>query len=220
MDAPDKKIQLIATLLEKFKEENEEFLNYAVPNIFSRKLGSLMLIREDILLAKDAVNKLIGFKQQRIDNPETQPDEIIESSLWYSTIIQYGHCYTENKGGHSRLEVNEIFTLPADQTHKDTHDEIMDLRHSFIAHRDDTEYEQAVVVMQVPKAGGDDETIGFKIKAAKTFSPSIESLNKYIQLFDFLLPKIGDKIQKQADKTRDGLFKNLDAEHINLLLIR
>ena len=220
MDTPNKKTQLIATLLEKFKEENEEFLNYAVPNIFSKKLGSLMLIREDILLAKDAVNKLIEFKQQRIDEPQTQPDEIIESSLWYSTIIQYGHCYTENKGGHSRLEVNEIFTLPADQAHKDTHDEIMELRHSFVAHRDDTEYEQAVVVMQVPKAGGDDDKIRFGIKSAKTFSPSIDNLSNYIQLFDFLLPKIDEKIQKQADKTRDGLFKNLDASQINHLLIR
>ena len=137
-----------------------------------------------------------------------------------STIIQYGHCYTGSNGGHSRLEVNEIFTLPADQTHKDTHDEIMELRHSFVAHRDDTEYELAVVVMQVPEAGGDDENIGFKIKATKTFSPSIDSLNKYVQLFDFLLPKIGEKIQKQADKTRDGLFKNLDTSQINNLLVR
>ncbi len=220
METLNKTNQLIAKLLEMFKEENEEFLNYAIPKIFSKKLGSLMLIREDILLAKSAINKLIGIKKQRQQGSTQQPDEILESSLWYSTIVQYSRCFNQNKAGNSNLEVNDIFTLPADQAIKDTHDELMDLRGSYIGHRDDTEYEQVVVVMQIPKAGGNDDKIGFKIKTAKTFSPSIGSLNKYVHLYDFLLPKIDEKIQKQTDKTRDTLFKNLESSEINSLLIR
>jgi hypothetical protein len=178
-----------------------------------------MLIREDVLFVKNAVNKLIDLKQQRTGNPKPT-DEVVESSLWYSAIAQYGRCFNKNEGGYTRLEVNDIFALPTDQLLKDIHDNLMILRNRFVAHRDDTEYEQAVIIMQIPKAGGDDDKIAFNIKAAITFSPPIDSLKDYIKLFDFLLPKIDAKIQKQTEKTKDGLLKNFDASEINCLLIR
>lgn len=95
----------------------------------------------------------------------------------------------------------------------------MELRNGFLAHRDDTEYEQAVVVMQVPKGEITEDNVGFRVKSAKTVLPSLEKLENYLDLFEFLLPKIEEKIKQQAVKTIDAFFKNLDVKYINMLRI-
>jgi hypothetical protein len=210
----DKKLSLIQTILEQAKQQNPDHYTYAVPTIFSKKLGSLMLIREDILACQEAISRLISIKEERQEKG-LPSDTVGESSLWYSAIIQYGHCFNSNKGGHTRLEASEIIGDNADLM--EIHDNIMDLRNGYVAHRDDTEHEQAVVMMQLPIEGDIPEKTKFYIKAAKTFSPSVESLKGYLQLFEFLLPKIEEKIQKQTEKTQDAFLKNLDATQINML---
>lgn len=203
METTDKKQQLILNLLEQVRDSDEEVFSYAVPTIFSKRLASFAMIREDILFSKSAFERLLHSKAQ------AEQDTIIISSLYYAAIIQFGRCFNENKGRHSKLEPSDIFT-EQDLTFSQTHTELMDLRKSFVAHRDDNEYEQAVVIMQIPKESAEEKRVEFKVKSLKTISPSIEKLQSYIDLCDFLIPKIDDKIQKFGDKTYDSLFKNLN----------
>lgn len=211
MSNENKKTQLIAGLLQHAHQQNDGQLSYAVPNIFSKKLASMALIREDILFVKDAFTKL------KISKEGNNRDETIELSLFFAAISQYGRCFNSNQGGHSKLEPGDLFGAD-DQNFKNVHDELIELRNSYVAHRDDTEYEQAVVIMKIP-VEGNEEGITFNVKSAKTASTAPENIESYIGLCDFILPKIQAKIQSNSDKTRDGLFKNLSPEHINMLRI-
>jgi len=213
METTDKQQKLILSLLEQVRDADEPVFSYAVPNIFSKRLASFAMIREDVLFSKSAFESLIQLKAQ------AEQDSIIISSLYYAAIIQYGRCFNENKGGHSKLEPSDIFTDQDVEVNK-THTELMDLRNSFVAHRDDNEYEQAVVIMQIPKENAEESRVGFIIKSLKTISPSEEKLQSYIELCNYLMPKIEEKIQKAGDKTHDSLFKNFEPKYIEMLRIK
>jgi hypothetical protein len=209
MENISKKEQVLVKMLEAEKAKDNNNITVVLPSFLTRKLGSWMLIREDLLFVKSCAEELVKAKSK--DEGERNPT--IEASLWYSLIITYGKCYTENQSGRSRLEPNECFNDEYAAL-KTVHDNLMELRHGFVAHRGDTENEQAIVYLKVPK----DEPLGdqheFKISSAKSFSPSIEKVQEYIALFDYLLHILQEKIQRQAERINiAGFFDQIDKDH-------
>ena len=213
MEEQDKKKQLIIALMEQVANTEEPVFSYVIPLIFSKKLASFSMIREDILFAKAA------FERMRDMKAEAEKDSLIISSLYYAAVAQYGRCFNENKGGHSKLEPSDLFT-EADAAQRTAHDELMIMRNSFVAHRDDNDYEQALVTMHIPHDGKDSGRTEYRVKSFKTISPKAEKLESYILLCDFILPKVEAKIQKQGDKTQAALFDNFTPEQINLMRIK
>jgi hypothetical protein len=210
MDNPiSAKEQLLIKMLEVEKEKDKENMTVILPGFLTKKLGSWMLIREDLLFVKSCAVELINAKGKE----DAARNATIEASLWYSLIITYGKCFTENQSGRSRLEPNECF-LEEHEALKEVHQTIMELRHGFIAHRGDTENEQAIVYLKVPKEAPLGDEHEFKISSAKSYSPAIEKVQEYINLFDYLLHLVTDKIQRQADKVNvAGFFNGIDQEY-------
>jgi hypothetical protein len=117
------------------------------------------------------VSKLITFRGK------ANPDKVLCFALWQSVIITYGKCFTENKAGLSKLEKSILDGKQ--QQLKDLHEVLMDLRHSYIAHRDDTDKEQAVVFMKIPmdkKTGGQTE---YQIRTRKLAAPGVATLKPH-----------------------------------------
>lgn len=187
-------------------------LLYIMSVDLSKKLKSFMLIREDLMFVLDTTKQLISLKES------ADPNATIELALWQSILITYGKCFTENKAGFSKLE-KSLFEQH-DKKYQLLHEHLMELRHSYIAHRDDTVHEQAVVFIKVSKTGymldGDTEDV---IISRKLASPRVTNLKLLIELLDLLITETTIKIQKNGDKAHYAFLKNYSPEQAMSFLI-
>jgi len=206
-----KKDKVLQNILKRVRDQNPDTLNYVIPNLFTKKLKSYMLIREDLNHIHYLTEKLIEFKGG------ANPDERLNTGIWYSVIIIYGKCFTSNNGGMSKLEKPLFDTAPKGLM--ETSEHLLDLRNSFVAHRDDTEKEQALVFLKIPKGEELTEDAQYQISSAKMPSPSIDALKMYLALFVYLIAEVEKRIQKQTQKAHEAFFSHFTAEQAQFFLI-
>lgn len=169
-----------------------------------------MLMQEDLRFVEEISTTLLEMKA--LPDPDTK----LCFALWRSVIVTYGKCFTENKAGLSKMA---RVALDGNKDMQDLHDWLTTLRHSYIAHRDDTEHEQAVVFMKLSNTEVIGELTEYQIKSKKLISPSVDQLNGYLALFDLLLEETAKKTQKHTEKAHHAFLKELSPKHIGLLLI-
>ncbi|TKC06672.1 hypothetical protein FA048_15825 [Pedobacter polaris] len=201
-----------ADIYKMLKDKYPNSILYVMPEQLTKKLKSFMLIREDLSFVTQVTEQLISLKESH------NPNDIIEFALWQSIIITYGKCFTDNKAGMSKLE-KSLFEK-YDKKYQEVHDHLMHLRHSYIAHRDDTVNEQAMVFIKVSKTGhmldGDTENI---IIARKLASPRVRDLKSLIELLQLLIEEADVKIQKNGDKAHNAFLKNYTREQAKSFLV-
>ncbi|RZK59010.1 MAG: hypothetical protein EOO91_06405 [Pedobacter sp.] len=201
-----------ADIYNMLKDKYPNNILYVMPEQLTKKLKSFMLIREDLSFVTQVTEQLISLKES------LNPNDIIEFALWQSIIITYGKCFTDNKAGMSKLE-KSLFEK-YDKKYQEIHDHLMLLRHSYIAHRDDTVYEQAMVFIKVSKTGhmldSDTEDI---IIARKVASPRMRDLKSLIELLNLLIKEADVKIQKTGDKAHYAFLKNHTPKQANSFLV-
>nr|WP_121272491.1 hypothetical protein [Pedobacter schmidteae] len=206
------KEKAIADIYNTARNKYPQSLLYVMPDELSKKLKSFMLIREDLTFILDVAEQLISLKES--DDPSTT----IEFALWQSILITYGKCFTENKAGFSRLEKSLLEKYNV--KYQLLHEHLMELRHSYIAHRDDTEHEQAMVFIKVSKTGymldADTEDI---IIARKLASPRVGDLKSLIELLDLLIKEVTIKIQNSGDRAHNAFLKKYTPEQAKCLLV-
>lgn len=200
----DKKKLLTIKLLERIKAENTDSYNYVIPNFISKKLIDYHSIRNDLLQVIRATQILI----ERKDNE----DPIVKACIWHSIIITYGKCFTDTSvSKRTKLEINSVIT-DSEIELKKIHDKLIHLRHNFIAHRGDNEYEISIAFLKIPKNNDNDfETSNYKIKSLTRFNPSVVELQSYIILFDCIKNSVERKMQKQGEKTHNGFITLIKA---------
>jgi hypothetical protein len=199
-----KKDDILLRLLEKVKKDNTDSNNYVIPKFLSQRLIDYVSIQSDLVFLIDSVTRLIDLKRLN------QIDLTIETSIWYSIIAIYGRCFTDaSMAKRTKLEIRDCVDCSKKDL-LDLHDKIMGLRHSFIAHRGDTENEVSVAFLKLPKSDSSkDEKVQYRIKSYKTLSPKIEELSLYLELFKELKKNVEIKIQKHGDKTHRTFFNML-----------
>lgn len=206
------KEKAIADIYKTLKDKYPNNLLYVIPDQFTKKLKSFMLIREDLSFISQITEQLISLKESPSYN------EITELALWQSIIITYGKCFTENKAGMSKLEKSIV--EQHGKKYQDMHEHLMDIRHSYIAHRGDTVHEQAMVFIKVSKTGymlaGDTENI---IISRKLASPGVRDLQSLNDLLNLLKKDVEAKIQKHGDKAHNAFLRQTSPEEISSFLV-
>lgn len=206
------KEKALADIYNVARDRYPDNLLYIMPVDLSKKLKSFMLIREDLTFVLDITKQLISLKES------TDPNAAIELALWQSILITYGKCFTENKAGFSKLEKSQL--EQHDMKYQLLHEHLMELRHSYIAHRDDTVHEQAMVFIKVSKTGymldGDTEDI---IIARKLASPRVIDLKSIIELLALLITEATTKIQKHGEKAHNAFLKKYPPEQAKSFLV-
>jgi len=208
----DEKTKRLALILEQVKKEETNTINFVIPQIFSKKAASYMLIEEDLLHAKEAIETLINIK----DNIP----EIMAISLWRSAISSYGKCFNSNNGGYSVLNLN---CFDGQEELRVIHNSLMLLRNSYVSHRDETEHENVLVIMKIPKGeGADMSEIECRLKSLITATPPMDNLKDFLRIIDFLLPVTREKIKNQTQRTYEGFvdfIKTLPVDQLKVLTI-
>jgi hypothetical protein len=93
----------------------------------------------------------------------------------------------------------------------------MELRHGFIAHRDDTEKEFGFVYMRLTKEEIPHELTEYRIQSGKEMSPGELEPQRYLALVAHLLELVDEKIQKQSQKTHETFLEMFTPEEIILM---
>jgi hypothetical protein len=215
----DEKIEIIAKLLDYIKSREPNSKNLLVPNCFAKDLISHVSIREDILLVSRTVVALVQtIKGNDINKMDETTVQTIIPALWSSIIINYGRCFTDGK---AKLEVKDCF----DEEHhylQKTHENLMELRHTFIAHRGkDTSYDLSVVYLRFSTLEYDPTPTHYKLKNIRNLIPTIELLIECEALFQHILTITENKIHKKANNAHKGFLKfltNLREEDPRLIL--
>lgn len=206
------KERTIANIYKSLKDKYPNNLLYVIPDQFTKRLKSFMLIREDLFFISQIAKELISLKES------PQSNDIIEFALWQSIIITYGKCFTESKAGLSKLEKSIFENF--DNKYQTLHEHLMEFRNKYIAHRDDTANEQAMVFIKVSKTGnmldGDTENI---IISRKLAIPVIRDLESFLELCGLLIEEMLIKIQKQGDKTHNAFLQKYTPEQAKPLLV-
>lgn len=207
------KEKAIADIFKAARDNYPDNILFVMPEDLSKKLKSFMLIREDLLFISEVAQQLIFLK-------ESSPtfNEVIELALWQSIIVTYGKCFTASKAGMSKLEKSVFVNV--DEKYSAIHEHLMELRHKYIAHRDDTANEQALVFIKISHTGfmldGDTEDI---IIARKLASPRVGDLRSLLTLLELLIEDTSDKIQTAGDKAHNRFIQKYTVEQAKAFLV-
>ena len=186
--------EAIKKIIETIQQENDgEHIDYIIPGYAANKVIGYQSMRHDLMLCKDAIIKLL-----KDDHNET-----ISSALFYTFIALYGKCFTDASSSKSPKFDRTDFSK--DHQHLlDTHNEIMDMRHNFVAHRGSTQHEIGFAYL---KLNTKDYSRQVRVKQIKRTGPKPENLSKYIELLDYLIALSEKKFYDAGVKVWDHMLK-------------
>jgi hypothetical protein len=215
----ERKDKILQHMLEEIKKEETDTLNFVIPGILARAIATYMSMREDLLLVQRQTKLLLDYKKPKPEGIDKDYQDTIILALWYSTVVTYGRCFTDaSKVSKPKLELKDCFNK-GNQKLSEIHEFIMDLRHNFVAHRGDTDNEQEIVFMKIPKGELTGKT-EYRIKSVRALSPSADRLIECISLFGHIQKIVEDKLQKQTEKVHKKFLHEFDPKEMMYFLIR
>lgn len=133
-------------------------------------------------------------EEQHFIQPDLEKNLLLKS-LFISKVITYGKCFTEAKGRRFTLQRNNV-----PEQCRDLHDEIMNVRHNFAAHKGEYEYDQGGLALILP---------GTKKKRYYHIFSELHQINygtnekdnaRFLQLYDSLRDFVKGKQDKLIEK--------------------
>lgn len=186
-----KAIKIISEAIES--ENDNEHIDFMLPGYAGKRVIAYNSMRADLLLCKNSITKLINE-----DN-----DEVVTASLFHTVIILYGKFFTDASSSKSpKLELSDF-----NEENKyliDTHEEIMEMRNNFVAHRGNTEHEVGFAYL---KLNINDYSRQVKVKQLKRGRPKKESLTDYEKLLDYLIDVCESKFYAAGVKAWKHMLK-------------
>jgi len=164
-----------------------------LPGYAGKKVIAYNSMRTDLILCKNAIAKLINEDH----------GEVVTASLFHTFIILYGKCFTDASSSKSpKLEISDF--NEKNEHLIVTHEEIMDMRHNFVAHRGSTEHEVGFAYL---KLNINDYSRQVKVKQLKRGRPKKESLTDYEKLLNYLIEVCESKFYAAGVKAWKHMLK-------------
>ncbi|HXU26008.1 MAG TPA: hypothetical protein VN698_02160 [Bacteroidia bacterium] len=205
----DSKDKIKSIVLNSIKKEKDYHI-YILPDNLSKKLRAYASMRKDMEFCREALGELIKI----LSNKENKRLSTI--SLWVSIIIIYCKCFTDaTTAKNPKLEKDKCFNEKSKHL-EELHEQLINLRHNFIAHRGDTDHEHLIAYMLVSKAR--DER-GVFVKSLRATSTKPEKLKLYSELFLHIHNIIENKFNIEGGKLEEYLSKKSPEEIKQYLLV-
>jgi hypothetical protein len=190
MSLPTKKHAILQMLTKIARDHSDKKLFHLPANEVKRLCGYIYIL-SDVELSLNTTKCLKDMISQRDRTEEFDSNGVYEV-MWYGIIITYSRCFTQSKGRLTTLS-KEIFEDAPDIAL--IHNKILDIRNTFVAHRDDTE----MLISTITLAVASDGIHSYIFEAQRT--RFLESdLDNYITLFEFLIPILNAKIEREKSK--------------------
>jgi hypothetical protein len=192
--------EFVKKTLEFIKNEDKESLYFIIPQEYTIKFTSYASMKNDLFFLIDATNKLIEIHTD-FPTPEVNTDLVIEMGLWYSIIVTYAKLFMEAFDKRSKLEEKEVFENLDEESNifYKTHKELMRDRHNFVAHRADSELDNFVVLLKLPRSR-DLTKATFEVKTVRAYAMGTSYFVEYLNLFQKIFAIVDAKMKNQSDK--------------------
>lgn len=123
---------------------------------------------------------------------------LVAQSLFRTSIICYGKCYSSAGVGRITLDKNKVFK--GEDKLKALHDHMVNIRNSFVAHNDENNFDIAVIA-----AKETDEAI--LIKHTYTLATPLNEYNDYRSVLSHCSEYVALGINKYLDRLQKDLGK-------------
>lgn len=161
----------------------------------AKRYSGLLQILKDLEIAIKAINTLLNA-------PKNKNFDILKHGLFCLSITSYAKCFVSTTG---RIKLDSgKYISNADNQHLEMHNMIMNLRHKYISHAENTEYDQIEIVLAL-----DPDLNKKEIANIVSISVYATEANSYLHSkFIALYTHIHAQIRQEADKC----YKALRAE--------
>jgi len=194
-------------LIKKNEYEKELYLELKSGN--SKKYLAYNSIKKDLDFVNQAVNKLIKLTSNTRENNDftayelnelNDSNRIIIQSLYFSSIIIFGKAFTDATTGRKvKLEKKEIYKLLTTKQ-REVFDEVISLRHNYIAHAGDSSDEQgyAKLIFEMDSPSSFTTRLGYS--NFSTFGNSLDFYNHFLDVVKIVVDHVKLKIKKWEEK--------------------
>ena len=179
----------------KLREANSSFdFSIDIDDPRLKRYTGLTSIQLDLTFVKDSMRQLAEMGDNDL--------QTTRRSLFISSIITYGRCFTQTKGRGIRLE-------PADYIkaqYKIIHDELMNLRHEYIAHAgvsDGEKFYATIYFNIIPESNEAEYKLGYEGFGQIGFSD--EQIVTFLELIDDLTTAVKAKAKEAANSFLSSL---------------
>jgi len=161
----------------------------------SKSATSLKLIIIDLHTILECLNRIRQTEKQ---------DEIILNSLWNNLIVTYGKIFTKSKNGFTSLVKNQIIK----SEYYKIHDQLIDLRNKFVAHREYNEIENALLLISEYRNNGN-VAFEYHLPVVLQASSPIKDLDLLHNLINDLNKTVKEKLNKNIKRIDDKLWEEI-----------
>jgi hypothetical protein len=194
----NKKQQLHHQILQSVYLEFPDKDIYVIPEHSGRKVRELHSILWDLVDVHTAFSELLNLKQMNMGK------EITLVSLWKSAIITYARCFTGSEDGcKTKLEAKECFKGAEHLV--PLHTSLMEIRHGYVAHRGNNEFEEIVLVMIVDKL--QPKEVNYITRSLRAGTTLFPKLLEQLKLIEYLKQHVQQRIDKQLRKLENYIGK-------------
>ena len=214
------KEELLTELLIEIKSKETGSINYQIPERLTKGLSTYLSMKEDFQFLRGIILSLSRLKKLTSEHNNFEIDHVLLPGLWYALISIYGRNFTDaSKSKKPKLEIKECYNESMSRL-KELHDELMELRHTYISHRGINNEAYSIVYLMIP-IGEDLEPnkFDYKIKTRKLINPHLDKLKEYDELFIHLLSIIEEKVNKCTSKMHYDFVNSYTIEEIERFVI-
>lgn len=183
------KIKKLKSLLGKY---------FVLNNHLAKRYAGYRLISKDVELILEAITVLKTISRDQL---------IIKQSLTFFIAINYGKCFVSAQGRGVKLEKKDIDGSWTPQEN-DLHDELINMRHQYIAHSGKSKFEtNPVVLAMFPTESNYSLMIYDSLKYMSSLRLNSSALEQLVTKISRI---IDIKLDEAYDKLRENTFLSFD----------
>jgi hypothetical protein len=191
----------------------KEFIkNQALINLSSSELKNHSLTNSDLAILSGwtylgiflfeaktslSLSEKFNSKTSKIE----MEDMILIHSLFRNSILSYAKCFSSANGKRIKLDASNVFSKRADLLK--IHEQMMEIRNTFVAHNSDNEYDLALAVVNEEKE---------QIELAQTYHLLLPTADfqKFNSAIEHCQYEVILKLNSKADKIEAKIGKQIN----------
>lgn len=201
----------------RYFENNQPLKAYALNSELGKQCAGLQLIIKDLeivratlklaltLSEKNNTSSTETYKKFNLENNE----QLILASLVTSSIVTYAKYFTQGKGPAPFLNTDNVRKI-SNADLLAYHEEILDLRHTWVAHGGDNDLEIAKTIVVVDTERKRSFDYFHHVHFSNT--PIVNDIEKFIDLTENVLILVRDMLQKRSQALWDKELSKLSVE--------
>ena len=203
------------TLRKKLKEigqDKGETLSLTLDFEAAKRYANFKRISEDLRFVKESC--LLLKKLEEANNSKSkiisQEQRLIRQALFFSLIFTYAKCFTDSSKSKNtgKLEKRDHLQGASEKMLK-VHDELMEIRHNYLAHGVENSHEEIITKLYFYKVENKNQImtkLGYE--GLRSFTSSPDQIIRIVELVDMININLAKKMEKLHKSVMKIILEN------------